>query len=130
MFESGYYPAGAEYDSAAPYNEVEVTSMCTYTEEVVYVIGCDEIESERLASRLIEDLNSRDAVLCVDNISSEYDDGELAVYLSAAIEVEVTVYGNCIDDPNPEPTEDEIRQAADEQAVEILSVNNWLLEWQ
>lgn len=113
MFESGYYPPGAENDPRAPYNEVEREVEC---------------EAEALAKELVDTLNKRDDVVNIGKPDVEFDDGEVSVFAEATIKVLATAYGNWITDRYPEPTEEDIDDAAIEQYAEILSVDNWNID--
>lgn len=42
MYESGYYPAGAEFDPRAPWNEREPTMVYAYDFEADYETECSE----------------------------------------------------------------------------------------
>ena len=125
---SGYYPAGAEYDPRAPWNQMEKDVECDADIEVFFTRQCEEHEIEEFAKELLDTLRTRKDVLSVTNPIVEYDDGEVTVYAECAIRITVTYFGNYITGRYTEPEQWEIDDAAHNQYTEILSVNNWIIE--
>lgn len=126
---SGYYPAGAENDPNAPYNEVEREEERDAYIDVLWTRECEEHEVDKLVEELVTELRNRKDVDPGD-YEYEFDDGELTVFASPTITVTATAYGNYITCPDPEVDEEDIDNAVDEQYEDILKVNNWTLDKQ